>query len=252
MFPPFFLTKSRFWTRMLEGCFMLTLSCNNDDFYSWFTLWLPLVQLYVFKSLFCVTRKKMLQMTAKILRTVADESCIDPQTNKQFHQRLSVCSPEATWTQVVHLLSLQPLSCPCRGLDVPSPPPPPHPCMCPVQHACCSSISCVWSSAFYHVPDGNRRTNQRAASRCRTKTKQFTSRCQRSFHANFSWSLRITGDNSKIYIRRWKKLVSSQQIKHSARHCTSKREMLWRENTIQKENIHYFFFLFFFSNAELR
>lgn len=186
-----------------------------------------------------------MQMTAKILRTVADESCIDPQANKQFHQQLSVCSPEATWTQVVHLLSLQPLSCSCRGLDVPSPPPPPHPCMCPVQHACCSSISCVWSSAFYHVPDGNRLTNQRAASRCRTKTKQFTSRCQRSFHANFSWSLWITGDNSKIYIRRWKRIVSSQQIKHSARHCTSKREMLWRENTIKKGKHPLFFFCFF-------
>lgn len=67
--------------------------------------------------------------------------------------------------------------------DVPSP----HPCMCPVQHACYSSISCVWGPAFYHVPDGNRLTNQRAASSCRTKTKQFTSRCQEFFHANFIW-----------------------------------------------------------------
>lgn len=64
--------------------------------------------------------------------------------------------------------------------------PSPHPRMCPSQHACCSSISCVWSPAHRRFPDGNRRTNQRAAFSCRTKTKQFTSRCQQAFHATLA------------------------------------------------------------------
>lgn len=62
----------------------------------------------------------------------------------------------------------------------------PPPRMCPSQHACCSSISCVWSPAHRRFPDGNRRTNQRAAFSCRTKTKQFTSRCQQAFHATLA------------------------------------------------------------------
>lgn len=66
-----------------------------------------------------------------------------------------------TWTES------HKLSCSGAALDVPSP----HRCMRPGQHACCSSISCALSSAFYHVPDGNRRANQGAASKLQDKNK---------------------------------------------------------------------------------
>lgn len=66
-----------------------------------------------------------------------------------------------------------------RGPEMSGALPCPQPRMCPAQRACCSPISCARSPAHQRFPGGNRRANQRAAFGCRTKTKQFGSRCQR-------------------------------------------------------------------------
>lgn len=65
-------------------------------------------------------------------------------------------------------LSLLALNAPC-----------PHHCMCP-DSTLVVHISCVQSSALRPVPDGNSLTNQNTALGCRTKTKQFTSRCHKT------------------------------------------------------------------------